>query len=255
MWSPEQYRKFADERSRPFFDLLARVDADPRLVADLGCGPGDLTASLLARWPAARVWGVDSSSEMLERARALEEPGRLEFVLADLRDWEPQAPLDLVVSNATLQWLPDHEALIPRLAGMVAPGGTIAFGVPGNFEAPSHTILAELRSSSRWRERAGEGATRSGAVQSPAWYLGRLAGLGFAVDAWETTYLHVLPGENAVLEWVKGTALRPVLAALTAAEGAEFLSEYGTRLREAYPQRPHGTVLPFRRLFVVARRT
>ena len=256
MWNPDLYRKFGAERDRPFFDLLSQVHAeDPRRVADLGCGPGNLTATLLERWGNARVTGVDSSREMLEKAGAHAVPGRLEFNHADLRDYRPDAPLDVLVSNATLQWVPeDHATIVPRLADLVAPGGWFAFQVPGNFDAPSHTILADLRSSPRWAGLVGENADRAGGVKAPEAYLAMLAPLGFAVNAWETTYLHVLSGEDAVLEWVKGTALRPVLNALNAEQQSEFLEAYGARLRDAYPRREFGTVLPFRRVFVVARR-
>lgn len=255
MWNPEQYGRYRDERSRPFFDLLAQIElAEPKRVADLGCGPGDLTAVLAARWPRARVRGVDSSPEMLARAEAYALPGRLEFEEADLRGWQPEEPLDLLISNATLQWLPGHEALLPRLAGLVKPGGVFAFGVPGNFDAPSHTILAALRTSPGWRAKLGEGAVRGLAVHPPEWYVELLSGLGMQVDAWETTYLHVLQGENAVLEWVRGTALRPVLKALDSNEQERFLEAYGAELRDAYPRRAYGTLFPFRRIFVVAKR-
>jgi trans-aconitate 2-methyltransferase len=253
MWNPEQYGKFGEARSRPFFDLLAQVSlANPRHIADLGCGPGALTVFLAERWPRARVWGVDTSQEMLERAEAYAIPGRLGFVKADLSSWEPPERLDLLVSSATLQWVPDHEALIPHLASLVRDGGALAFAVPGNFTAPSHALLAGLRQSPRWRDKLGEGAVRELAVKELGWYFETLTSLGMKVNAWETTYLHVLTGEDAVLEWTKGTALRPVLEALDEDEREAFVSEYGALLREAYPRRAYGTLLPFRRLFVVA---
>jgi trans-aconitate 2-methyltransferase len=254
VWNPDQYQRYADERSRPFFDLLARVRAtNPLSVADLGCGPGTLTASLLERWPQARVWGVDSSREMLKTAEPLGRPGRLEFVQADLREWVPPEPLDVLVSNAALQWVPDHEHLIPHLAGSVAPGGWLAVQMPGNFDAPSHAILREVCASARW---AGQLAhlNEPRAWETLSWYAETLIQLGFGVDAWETTYLHVLHGQNPVLEWVKGTALRPVLAGLGAQDQPAFLEDYGSRLLEAYPATPSGTILPFRRVFFVAAR-
>ena len=259
MWDPDQYRRYAAERDRPFHDLLAQVPSEaPRTVADLGCGPGNLTATLAQRWPGARVTGVDSSAEMLAQAAALARPRRLDFVQADLREWRPEAPLDLLVSNAALQWVPDHESLLPHLAALVAPGGWLAFQMPRNFDSPSHTLLAEMRSGARWAARLqdlrGEPETTALLRQDSAWYAGRLSALGFAVNAWETEYLHLLPGEDAVLEWVKGTALRPVLAALDETERPAFLAEYGARLRATYPAQPFGTPFPFRRLFVVARR-
>lgn len=264
-WDPEQYLQFADHRGRPFRDLLARVGArEPRTVVDLGCGPGNLTRELVVRWPRARVEGIDSSAEMIERARAGATDGhavtggdgitggdRVRFSVGDLRTWTPDAPVDVIVSNATLQWVPGHLDLLDRLAGSLAAGGWLAFQVPGNFTEPSHTELAALRDSPRWRERLSP--VERPAVEDTAAYLERLAGLGMSVDAWETTYLQVLSGEDAVLAWMRGTGLRPVLSALTdAGERAEFEAEYAGRLRRAYPHRAFGTVLPYRRIFVVA---
>ena len=253
-WDPGQYGRYAEERSRPFFELVGRVDAErPRRVADLGCGTGALTATLAGRWPEALVEGVDRSPEMIAGAAALAIPGRLRFDVADIRDWRPAAPVDVIVSNATLQWLPEHPALLPSWVDALAAGGWLAFQVPGNDRSPSHVILDELRASARWRGSLA-GAAPGPRVREPEEYLAQLAGLGCSVDAWETTYLHVLAGPDPVLEWVKGTALRPVLTALAGEEREAFLAEYAARLREAYPARPYGTVLPFRRLFVVARR-
>jgi trans-aconitate 2-methyltransferase len=280
MWDPDQYQRFAGERSRPFFELVARVGAtDPRLVADLGCGPGELTAALASRWPGAEVVGVDSSPEMIRAARALPAAGdtpalagdhaedrtgaragvraatagRLSFVLADLREWQPARPVDVIVSNAALQWVPDHLAVLSRWPGMLAAGGWLAFQVPGNFDQPSHQILRELASSQRWRLLLRDVQLNRQAGR-PAEYLDLLAGAGCDVDAWETTYLHVLRGADPVLDWYKGTGLRPVLAALGPGLAGEFMAEYGARAREAYPAAPYGTVLPFRRIFVVAAR-
>jgi trans-aconitate 2-methyltransferase len=251
-WDPEQYLRFADERGRPFHDLLARVGAtDPRLVADLGCGAGNLTRELAERWPEADVEGVDDSPDMLDRARA-EVGDRVRLTLADVRDWEPAVPVDLVVSNATLQWVPDHLPLLDRLAGFLAPDGWLAVQVPGNFGEPSHTLLRELAAAAPWRERLT--GVRWPAVEEPPTYLARLAALGLRVDVWETTYLQLLAGEDAVLQWMRGTGLRPVLSALTDDERAAFESAYADRLRRAYPRQAYGTVLPYRRIFVVARR-
>jgi trans-aconitate 2-methyltransferase len=253
-WDPHQYLRFADERGRPFFELVARVGAETaRRVVDLGCGPGELTATLAARWPEALVEGVDSSPAMIAEAAARAIPGRLRFSRGDLRDWRPDGPVDVLVSNAALHWVPAHADLLARWVDGLTPGGWLAFQVPGSDGQPSHVILDELRASPRWRDQLGapEGGPR---VLEPADYLDRLVRLGCAVDAWETTYLHVLPGADPVLEWVRGTTLRPVLTALPPGEQDAFLAEYGRRLREAYPPGPAGTVLPFRRLFVVARR-
>ena len=274
MWDPAQYRRFADERSRPFADLLARVRApSPRLVVDLGCGPGELTATLASRWPGAEVRGVDSSAEMIAAAQALlaagapDRPGapaagraapaapglssRLSFTLADAVDWRPDQAPDVIVSNAVLQWIPDHLRVLARWAGLLAAGGWLAIQVPANFDQPSHVILRELASSPAWKEQlAGVRLNRQAA--EPAEYLDVLARSNCEVDAWETTYLHVLPGADPVIDWYRGTGLRPVLAALPPGPAAEFTAEYGARLRQAYPAEPYGTVLPFRRVFAVA---
>ncbi|NDU73089.1 trans-aconitate 2-methyltransferase [Actinomadura sp. DSM 109109] len=252
VWDPAQYGVFGAERARPFAELTARLGgAPPARVADLGCGSGELTATLAARWPDAVIDAVDRSPEMIAAARAHAIPGRLAFRVADVASWEPDRPLDLVISNAVLHWVPGHPDLLPRWVGSLAPGGRLAFQVPGNFGAPSHVLLREMGRSERWR--AGLGHLQHDApVLDPAGYVALLAGLGCSVDAWETTYAHVLHGDDPVLEWVKGSALRPVLSALPPAEAEEFLAEYGERLRRAYPAGPHGTVFPFRRIFVIA---
>jgi len=179
--------------------------------------------------------------------------GRLSFVLADLREWRPERAADVIISNAVLQWVPEHLAVVASWPGMLADGGWLAFQVPGNFDQPSHQILSELAGSPRWRPLLRDVQLNRQAGQ-PAEYLALLAAAGCEVDAWETTYLHVLQGTDPVLEWYRGTGLRPVLAALDPAAAQDFLAEYGARAREAYPPAPYGTVLPFRRVFVVARR-
>jgi trans-aconitate 2-methyltransferase len=252
-WDPEQYLRFADERGRPFHELLARVGAaDPRVVADLGCGAGNLTRTLAERWPHADVEGVDDSPEMLDRARA-EVGDRVRLTLADIRDWEPATPVDVVVSNATLQWVPDHLPLLDRIARFLLPGGWLAVQVPGNFGEPSHALLRALAAAPQWRDRLV--GVRWPGVEEPPVYLARLAALGLRTDVWETTYLQVLDGEDAVLQWMRGTGLRPVLSALRDDERAAFESAYADRVRRAYPRHDYGTVLPYRRIFVVAHRS
>ncbi|MQA77149.1 MAG: trans-aconitate 2-methyltransferase [Streptosporangiales bacterium] len=252
-WDATQYDRFTDDRSRPFHDLVARVGAgDPTYVVDLGCGTGHATATLADRWPGARVEGVDASADMLASAQAYAKDGRLAFTRGDLTTWTPREPVDVVVSNATLQWVPEHADLLPRYVEWLSPGGWLAFQVPGNHRAPAHLLLRDLRLSPRWRDLVGDGADRHLVVREPDAYLDLLGGLGCTLDVWETTYRHVLPGDDAVLEWMKGTGLRPVLSRLDEADGAEFLDEYGALLREEFPRRPWGTVLAFRRIFVVA---
>ena len=251
-WSPSQYLRFADERSRPFVDLLARVDAvDSGVVVDLGCGEGELTASLARRWPDARVTGVDSSPAMLAAAAAHAVPGRVSFVPGDLETWDPEGPVDVLVSNAALQWVPEHRRRVVEWAGALTPGGWLGFQVPGNHAAPTHALLAALCRDRRWADRVGDLAPSTSAVDDPAGYLGVLESAGLRAEAWETTYLHVLRGPDAVLGWVRGSVLRPVLARLGDDAGT-FESTYAETLRQAYPERADGTtLLPFRRLFAV----
>ncbi|MGH3331188.1 MAG: trans-aconitate 2-methyltransferase [Nocardioidaceae bacterium] len=249
-WDPERYLTYADERGRPFADLLSRVDAvEARRVVDLGCGPGNLASMLTTRWPTADVLGLDSSPEMIARANESGVSG-VRFEVADLRQWKADDPVDVLVSNATLQWVPGHLELLPDLVAQVAPGGWFAFQVPGNFAEPSHVLLHELASDARFVEYV-DGVARPDA-HDPGTYLEALLALGCRVDAWETTYLHLLPGEDPVFTWISGTGARPTLQALPDDLRAEFEREYKQLLRDAYPARPFGTVLPFRRVFAVA---
>jgi trans-aconitate 2-methyltransferase len=256
MWDAGQYLRFGGERSRPFFDLIAQVGAtDPGYVADLGCGPGNLTAALAQRWPAATVVGVDNSPEMIAAAAGAASPTRanLSFRLGDVWDWRPDRPVGVLVCNAVLQWVPGHRELLLRWAGQLAPDGWLAFQLPGNFDQPSHAIVAELARSSRWRALLS-GVQLNRQAGDPADYVELLARPGYRVDAWETSYLHILQGPDAVLEWTKGTTLRPVLAALDSEQAAAFTGEYAERLRQVYKPRSFGTVFPFRRVFAVVRR-
>ncbi|MGH9170140.1 MAG: methyltransferase domain-containing protein [Acidimicrobiales bacterium] len=253
-WDPARYEQFAKERARPFHDLLSRVDIDgPRDVADIGCGPGSLTAELWERWPTARVLGVDNSPEMLADAAGRAVAGRIEFELADIHRWQPDRQFDVICSNATLQWVPGHLQLLGRLAGFLRPGGILALQVPGNFDEPTHRLLAELVAAPRWASELGDSIGEPPSSHDPGEYLAELTQLGLDCLAWETTYFQVLEGQDAVLDWMKGTALRPVLSALPAGSCEAFLSEYGELLRTAYPTAGSRTVLPFRRVFAVGR--
>lgn len=252
MWDPDTYLTFADHRGRPFHDLLARVGAhEPRRVVDLGCGPGNLTVLLARRWPSAELEAFDSSPEMVEQARARGIPARV----VDARDWTPAPDTDVVVTNAVLQWIPGHPELLRAWLDALPAGAWFALQVPGNFDAPSHRVIRELAGEPRWRA-ALDGVLRDGEiVLEPAGYADLMADAGFEVDAWETTYLQCLVGADPVLEWVTGTALRPVRAALGEPEWAEFRAELAPRLREAYPARPDGTTwFPFRRIFAVGQK-
>jgi trans-aconitate 2-methyltransferase len=251
MWDPSKYLAFADHRSRPFFDLLARVSADaPRRVVDLGCGPGNLTATLAGRWPDAALEASDSSPEMVAAAR---ERG-IDATVLDVRDWRPGPDTDVVVSNAVLQWVSGHDELLARWVKQLPHGAWLAFQVPGNFNAPSHVRVRELAASPAWRERLEPVVLREDdAVLDPAGYAALLSDAGCSVDAWETTYLQRLTGDDPVLEWVTGTALRPVRNALSDEDWQAFRAELAPQLRADYPQRADGTTwFPFRRVFAVA---
>jgi trans-aconitate 2-methyltransferase len=259
-WNPAQYLEFADARLRPALDLLARIQFDtPRTIVDLGCGTGNVTQFLAGRWPQARIVGVDSSPAMLREARAAtHDDPRCTFVTADLAQWQPDAPVDLVYSNAALHWLPDHAALFARVAAMVAPDGVLAVQMPDNFRAPSHTLIADIARSERWRAMLGS-IVRGPPVAAPTDYFAWLSARMAKVDIWCTDYLQVLEarkdGEHPVAAWTKGTWLVPFLEALGDSDRDEFLREYMDRLAVAYPPRADGrTLFSFRRLFIVANR-
>jgi trans-aconitate 2-methyltransferase len=251
-WEPDQYLKFAGPRLRPALDLLAAV---PLVLAeqvyDLGCGTGNMAAHLSAKWPEAAITGVDSSAEMLAAARAAHP--RVTWTRADLAAWVPEGMADILFSNAALQWLDDHGTLFPNLVRLIAPGGVLAVQMPRNFAAPSHTLIHEVAAQGPWAGRL-EGVGRRDPVAAPEVYYEYLAPLARTLDIWETVYLHALEGADPVLEWSRGTALRPFLAALDPEEEcAAFLAEYTRRVRAAYPPRRDGrTLFPFRRLFIVA---
>ncbi|MBJ7288244.1 trans-aconitate 2-methyltransferase [Williamsia sp.] len=251
MWNPAEYLTFADHRGRPYGELLARIDlADPRRIVDLGCGPGNLTVELSRRWPDAAIEATDNSPEMVDAAR-----GRgLDARLQDVRDWTPSADTDVVISNATLQWVPEHRDLLRRWPTQLSSGAWLAFQVPGNFEAPSHRIIREVARSDRWREALSDIDFRGGdTVDDPDGYASLLSDAGCRVDAWETTYLQELSGPDPVLEWVTGTALTPVRGVLSEDDWAAFRADLAPELTAAYPVRPDGTTyFPFRRVFVVA---
>jgi trans-aconitate 2-methyltransferase len=251
-WDPQKYVEFSDYRSVPFFDLTSRIGGpEPRLVVDLGCGPGHLTASLARRWPGARVVGVDSSAGMVRKARQVQDEPNLEFAEGDIAGWTPPAGLDVLVSNAALQWVPGHLELIRSWLRQLKSGAWLAVQVPDNFQAPSHALMRGLAGSPRWSGRL-EGVLRhDNAVGSVRDYLELLLEGGCTAEAWTTVYEHVLHGEDPVLEWVRGAALRPVLDALAGDEAREFEAEYARMLREAYPATPYGTVYSFRRIFAV----
>ena len=252
-WDPAQYLAFAGERLIPALDLLSRIPlAAPGTVIDLGCGAGNVTKALKQRWPEAVFTGVDGSPDMLARARA-EDPD-IEWVDADLNDWKPGAPVDVIYSNAALHWLDDHAALFPRLLGHIAPGGFLAVQMPRNWAAPSHTCIVEAVHAGPWRDKL-KPLLRPAPAHAPKVYYDILAPLTSSLAIWETEYCQILEGENPVAEFVKGSQLKRYLDALEEPERSAFENDYRARILEAYPKRENGkTLFPFRRLFVLAER-
>ncbi len=252
-WDPQQYLRFAEYRTRPAVDLLARIGvADPGRVYDLGCGPGNATKLLRERWPRARITGIDSSEQMLERARtALRE---VSWVRADIASWRPEAPADVIFSNAALHWLGGHDRLFPDLARSLAPGGVLAVQMPTSFHDPWHVLMEQAVRESP--HRAGlEPLLLHAPVGAPSFYYDHLSSLCRSVDIWTTEYVHVLEGDDPVKEWAKGSSLKPLLDALPAAEREGFEARYAQLVAAAYPRRPDGrTLFAFHRLFIVATR-
>jgi len=256
-WDPRQYLRFSDHRLRPGVELLERVAVEsPRVIYDLGCGSGQLTRLIAQRWPTAKVHGLDHSQEMLQQAA--HEPARVEWVEVDISAWQPPEPADLIYSNATLHWLENHDQLFPRLMGFLKPAGCLAVQMPLSWGAPSHRLMRETLANGGPQGRAlGSEHLRQTVARN--WgedatvYYDLLVTSTSSLDIWETEYLQVLEGEDAVLEWVKGTGLRPILNGLDGQQRKVFLQEYARRLRQAYPMRADGrTLYPFRRLFLVA---
>ncbi len=248
-WDPDAYLRFADHRARPGFELMARIpDTDPRTVVDLGCGTGNLTAVLADRWPEAHIEGLDSSAEMIERAR-MDHPN-LDWAVADITGWEPSGPVDVIYSNATLHWLDDHASVFTRLRSYLSQGGVLAVQMPDNWQAATHRVPAEVLDEGDWPDAARDALMRD-----------RLAEAGMyarwqqpaTVDMWRTTYFQQLTGEDPVWTWVTGSVLRPVLAALEGSDRARFEAICRARYRDAYPMADDGfTTLAFSRLFLVA---
>lgn len=251
-WNPTTYLAFAGQRTRPAAELLARVKIkNPGRVIDLGCGPGNSTGLLAARWPNARLEGLDSSAAMLAEARASGVPAT--WLQADLTSWNPAEPYDVIFSNATLQWLARQEVQFPRLMGFVKPGGIFAFQVPVNFDAPSHRLMREAANDPRWREKLS--SVREIQRGNAEAYYDILNPDAASLDIWQTEYLQVLDGEDAVYRWVSGTGARPFIEALQGEEREAFIALYKAKLNMAYPRRADGiTLFPFQRLFVVAQK-
>lgn len=257
-WNPDRYHQFGGERSRPFHDLLNAVgtrcpDLAPRRIVDLGCGSGELTATLAARWPGAEVLGIDSSPEMISRAEA-HATADVRFRQSAIEEFTPPEGLDLLVSNAALQWVPEHRQLLDRWMNRLGTGSVIAVQVPGNFAAPSHALMREIAASPEFDGELRGVLRGENPVDEPGDYLTRLADNGFTPTVWETTYSQLLAGDNPILDWVRGTALRPVFGALSDSRAADFERVYGDAVMKAYPPGRHGTVFGFRRIFFIGQK-
>jgi trans-aconitate 2-methyltransferase len=249
-WDPAQYLRFTDERLRPAIDLAAHIEhPGARRVVDLGCGTGSALPCLAARFPHAVVVGVDGSEAMLSKAAA----AGFATELADIAAWRPATAVDVIFSNAALHWLDDHRALLPRLLSCLAPGGVLAVQMPAMHDRSLRALQAEVAASGPWAAKLS-GVASAPPVMDPGAYYDCLTGITAGVDIWVTEYLHVLQGDDPVVEWARGTSLRPYLAALERGEQEAFLAAYSRALRPHYPPRANGAVLlPFRRLFIVAR--
>jgi trans-aconitate 2-methyltransferase len=258
-WSPNQYLKFAAERTQPCRDLAARIAvANVRRAIDLGCGPGNSTAVLRERWPDAEFTGLDSSQEMIERARR--EYPRQQWIQGDISEWAAgnhdasHGQFDVVFSNAALQWVDGHATVYPRLLSRVAPGGALAIQIPGNIDALPHRLMREVAATPEWNRRFPPGKVCEWHHHEMEFYYDVLAPAAARLDLWATEYLHILPDAEAIVEWYRGTGLRPFLEVLeTDAERQRFAADYLESLRPHYPPRAAGGVLfPFRRIFLIA---
>ena len=254
-WSAAQYLKFEDERTRPARDLLDRIPVrHPRECIDLGCGPGNSTELLARCFPQASVEGMDSSPDMLAKAR--DRLPSLRFNEGDIARWKPEKTYDIIFSNAVLHWLPNHEHIFPRLVEAVTPGGCLAIQMPDNGDQPCHLAMREVAESSPWADRLSKAEDARAAIGTFEDYYRLFRQAGCDVDLWRTTYVHPLAGASAIVEWFKSTGLKPYTDPLSNAERSEFLARYEAKMAAAYPAQPDGKVLlRFPRLFIVASRT
>ena len=251
-WSAEQYLKFEDERTRPSRDLLAQIPlAAPRKAVDIGYGPGNSTELLVERWPNAEIMGIDTSADMLRQAR--ERLPKQTFVEANVAHWVPPSNTDLLFANAIFQWVPDHLRQLQRLLGALPAGGALAVQMPDNLDEPSHVMMREVAHAGPWRETLADAARARDVLQKPGAYYDALRPLCQRIEIWHTIYNHVLADATAIVEWVKGTGLKPFVDPLEPAERKEFVREYTARVAAAYPPQVDGKViLRFPRFFVVA---
>jgi trans-aconitate 2-methyltransferase len=254
-WSAKQYTAFEDERTRPVRDLLSALpDIEARSVIDLGCGPGNSTELLAARFPGAAVRGLDSSSDMIAAARR--RLPQVIFAVAAIEDWHDAGPFDVILANAVLQWVPDHARLLPALVGRLAPGGGLAIQMPDNLEVPAHQLMREIAADGPWARMLAEASKQRTPIFGADRYYELLRPSSSRVDVWRTTYYHALPGGSAIVEWFKGSGLRPFLEPLDLNLRAAYLERYTAAVAHAYPALPDGSVLlPFPRLFMTAIRS
>lgn len=252
-WDAGQYAKFIDERTRPAVELLRRVELTaPTHIYDLGCGPGNSTAILKERWPKAHIVGADSSAEMLAMAR--KDYPDIEFAQHDIIDWQPDAPADLIFSNAAYQWVPNHDQLFTRLVSYLKPGGVLAMQVPHNYNKMTHVSMRTVASDNKWSVDLTQVRYVRPVLEAQQYY-DLLCPHAGEIDIWETEYFHVMASIDAIVEWLKGTGLRPFIEVLTASERVEYLRLYADELKKHLPVQADGKVLlPFPRLFVVARK-
>jgi trans-aconitate 2-methyltransferase len=253
-WDANLYLQFANERSQPAIDLIARIKLpNPKRIIDLGCGPGNSTALLRQRWPEADITGLDNSPEMIAAASKA-YPGE-KWVLADIAPWTADVAYDLVFSNAALQWLPEHAALFPQLIAQVAPAGALAVQIPAHYESPFHRILLEVANAEKWRQRM-PAARRALTKEAASVYYNLLQPLASHLELWETEYCHILEGPQDIVAWFRGTGMRPFLEALDSAqEKQEFERMVLEGCTRAYPRQKDSRILfPFRRLFILAYR-
>ncbi|MCP5116019.1 MAG: trans-aconitate 2-methyltransferase [bacterium] len=250
MWDPSRYLRFGSERTQPCIDLVHRIATKPRRIVDLGCGPGNSTAVIRERWPAAEIIGVDRSPQMLEQARQTQL--NVTWVEADISAWRPSEPVDLIFSNAALQWVPTHRALLPALLSQLRPGGILAIQIPYHLPSPAHRAIEELCSSEQWRQWLTP-APEPFEILEPAAYYQILAPHTSSLDLWQTTYLHILERPRAIVDWMRATGLRPYLGKLPGDRHDAFLAAYERKVEEAFPAQPDGRVIfPFPRLFLLA---
>ncbi|MDM9647884.1 trans-aconitate 2-methyltransferase [Rhizobium sp. S163] len=251
-WSASQYVKFEDERTRPARDLLAQVPMEHiERAIDLGCGPGNSTELIIDRYGASGVSGLDSDLNMLEAARK-RLPGT-DFLEADLSTWQPKEPVDLLFANAVFQWLPNHLDIFDRLMDGLSPGGALAVQMPDNLTEPTHLLMEETAHAGPWKAAFEAKSVRRNPLPPPSTYYSRLIGKAKRVDIWHTAYNHPMADAAAIVEWVKGTGLRPYLDHAGDQHREAFLADYLARVEKAYPKMSDGRVLlRFPRIFMVA---